>query len=108
MLHVRPRFQDYCEIQALDDTAKNAEEALKDSDRHCMQDFYTQALAVLEKNNIEPSRLEMEALDGNLTVSRASVEYAREHKFGTIVLGRSGRSENLFPGSVSSNILNRA
>jgi nucleotide-binding universal stress UspA family protein len=101
-------LQDYCEIETEDDTVKNAAEALRDSDRHCMKDFYTQALNVLEKNGIDPSRLEMETLDGNLSVSRTIVAYAREHKFGTIVLGRSGRGGNIFTGSVSSNVLHKA
>jgi nucleotide-binding universal stress UspA family protein len=108
VLHVQPRFQDYCVIEAENDTARNAEEALQDGDRHCMRDFYTQALTVLEKNGIDPSRLDMETLGGNLSVSRTIVEYARKHQFGTIVLGRSGGSGNLFTGSVSSNVINRA
>ena len=108
LLHVRPRLQDYCEIKVPDDTLRAAETVLLDEDRHCMDDFYAQALTALAKNNVPKERMEMVTLDGKLSVTRSVLGYAREHGFGTVVMGRRGRSKSTFFGSSSRGILQKA
>lgn len=108
VLHVRPRFQDFCEIDLEADSTKSAHEAILDSDQRCMDDFYGQALTVLEKYNIEADRFKVSHLDGRLSISRSVIQYADDNQIGTIVLGRRGTNNNPFTGSVSRSILNKA
>jgi nucleotide-binding universal stress UspA family protein len=108
MLHVRPRIQDYCEITMEKETIQAAESVLLDEDRHCMDDFYSQALAVLQKNGVDNSRLKINTFEGKLSVPRSIVGYARDNGFATIVLGRRGRSDSPFFGSVSRGLLQKA
>ena len=82
MLHVRPRIQDYCEITMEKETIQDAESVLLDEDRHCMDDFYSQALAVLQKNGVDNSRLKMQyTLKAKMSVPRSIVGYARDKGF---------------------------
>jgi len=108
VLHVRPRFQDYCEIDLEAAFAKDAHEAILDKDRQCMDDFNDQALAILEKYNIDANRFKVSHLDGRLSISRSVIQYAGDHHIGTIVIGRRGTNKNPFTGSVSRSILNKA
>ena len=57
VLHVRPRLQDYCEIDLTAETAQDAEEILLNDDQHCMDDFHAQAQAVMKKNTFSGNRL---------------------------------------------------
>ncbi len=108
VLHVQPRFQDYCAIEIEDDATQSARTIILDDDRHCMDDFYRQTLAVLEKNGVERHRLDLHTLEGSLSVPRAILQYTRENDFGTIVMGRRGRSKSRFTGSVSRSLLQKA
>ena len=107
MLHIRPRIQDFCEIALDKELAHNAETVLLDEDQHCMDDFYGMAQTVLQKNNVDESRLEIVTLDGKLSVTRSILSHARDNSYGTIVLGRRGRSNSKFFGSVSRGILQK-
>jgi len=108
LVHVRPRFKDYCEIDLEAESAKSAQEAFLDMDRQCMDDFYPQALEVLAKYNIDTGRLNIDPLDGRLSIPRSIFQHAANHHFGTIVMGRRGISRNPFTGSVSRTLLNKA
>ncbi len=106
-VHVQPRLQDYCEISLEDDTSQDAEAVLLNEDQHCMDDFYPKAQAVLEKNGVDQARLEIVTLEGKLSVHRSILAYARENGIGSIVLGRRGRSNSQFFGSVSRSLLQK-
>ncbi len=108
VLHVRPRFKDFCEIDLEADTAKSAHGLMLDNDQRCMDDFYGQALEVLKKYHVDQNRFEVNTLDGRMSISRSVVEYVRDNRIGTIVLGRRGTSKNPFTGSVSRSILNKS
>lgn len=108
LLHVRPRFQDYCEIDTTSDDASIVEEAILSSDQKCMDDFQPQSLAALERYNINADQLNTVYLDGRLSISRSVIQYASDHQFGTVVVGRHGTGKNPFTGSVSRSILNKA
>jgi nucleotide-binding universal stress UspA family protein len=108
VLHIRPRFQDYCEIEMEEATTQDAETVLLNDDRHCMDNFYQQALALLEKNGMEKDRLKVDTLDGKLSVARSIQNYASDHTYGTVVMGRRGRSKSMFTGSVSRSLLQKA
>jgi hypothetical protein len=49
VLHIQARFQDYCEIDLENETARDAETVLLDDDRHCTENFKQQALTILAK-----------------------------------------------------------
>jgi nucleotide-binding universal stress UspA family protein len=108
ILHVRPRFKDYCEIVLEEDASRGAETVLRDEDQQCMDDFHRQALAVLGKNGIDQGALNVTTLDGKLSIPRSIRAYARDNGYGTVVLGRRGRSKSPFVGSVSRGLLQKA
>jgi len=107
LVHIRPLLQDYCEIKLDEDDAKAAQSILWDDDQHCMDDFHNQATAVLKKNGLESSRMELETIEGSLSITRAIIGHARDHGFGTIVTGRRGRGQSSFIGSVSRGMFQR-
>lgn len=108
VLHIQPRFQNYCEISLEVDAQQSAETAFASEDKNCMQDFHRQALTVLEKNGIHPDRLRIETLSGSLSIPRAILQYARDNSFGTLVMGKRGTSKSRFAGSVSHSLLHKA
>jgi len=108
LVHVRPRIQDFCEIVVEETTTQDAESVILSEDRHCMDNFYGQAIAVLKKNGVDENRMEIVTLDGKLSVTRSILGYARDNGFGTVVLGRRGRSDSPFFGSVSRGLLQKA
>lgn len=108
VLHIRPRFQDYCEITLEEETVQDAQAALNDDDAVCMDDFYRQALEILDKNGISKDRMDLQTLDGSLSIPRAILKYAQDGQFGTLVMGRRGRSKSVFTGSVSRSLLQKA
>jgi nucleotide-binding universal stress UspA family protein len=108
LVHIRPLLQDYCEINIDADEAEAAQSLLWDDDQHCMENFYNQAMTVLQKNGMDRSQLQLDTLDGNISVARAITRYAKSNNFGTIVMGRRGRGKNSFFGSVSRSVFQRA
>jgi hypothetical protein len=100
ILHIQPRFQDYCVIDVESETVRDAETVLLNDDRRCMEDFHHQALAVMRKNGLDEDRLQWTALDGQMSVVRSILGYAGENDFGTVVMGRQGRGKSMFTGSV--------
>lgn len=108
ILHVRPRLQDYCEIEMTAETVQDAETVLLNDDQHCMADFRAQAQTVLDKNGFSDDRLHWETIDGKLAVARSILDYAVRNDYGTVVMGRSGRSKSKFTGSVSRRLLHKA
>jgi nucleotide-binding universal stress UspA family protein len=107
ILHVRPRFQDFCDIELEPDTAKLAKDAYLDNDQDCMDDFYPKAIEVLQKNGITKERLAFKTIDGNLSIPRAILAHARNNNFGTLVMGCRGRSKSKFAGSVSRSLIQK-
>lgn len=108
VIHVRPRLKDICDIDFDKQAMAAAEEVVLDSHRHCIDDFYSQALSVLQKNELEPGQLEIEALDSRFSVAGAILDAARKGRFGTVVLGRRGFKNSVFTGSVSRTIIQKA
>jgi nucleotide-binding universal stress UspA family protein len=108
LVHIRPLLQDYCEIKLDEDDAKAAQSILWDDDQHCMDDFQKQAITVLKNNGLDISRMELETIQGSLSITRAIIGYARDNGFGTIVTGRRGRGQSSFIGSVSRGIFQRS
>lgn len=108
LVHIRPLLKDYCEIKLDEDDAQAAQSIIWDEDHHCMDDFYGQAISVLKKNGLDVSSMELNTIDGSLSITRAIMGYAKDNGFGTIVTGRRGRGESSFIGSVSRAIFQRS
>ncbi len=108
ILHIRPRLQDYCEIEMTNEAARDAETVLISDDQHCMTGFREQAMTVLEKNDFPMERLNWETLDGKLAVAHAILNHIDRNDYGTVVMGRRGRSKSKFTGSVSRRLLHKA
>jgi nucleotide-binding universal stress UspA family protein len=107
VLHARPRFQDFCEITLEEETVKNAEAVFFKDDQRCMRDFLQQAESVLEKNGFGRNQIELQTIEGNLSIAQSLMKYSRDNNFGTLVLGKRGQSRSLFTGSVSRGLLNK-
>jgi nucleotide-binding universal stress UspA family protein len=73
-----------------------------------MENFHQQALAVLAKNGLDKNCLQLTSLDGKLSVARSILRFALDHEYGTVVMGRRGRSKSMFTGSVSRSLLQKA
>jgi nucleotide-binding universal stress UspA family protein len=108
ILHVRPRLQDYCDIERTNETARDAEKFLISEDQNCMNDFRGQAMAIIEKNGFPVDHLHWETIDGKLSVARAILNHTARNGYGTVVMGRRGRSKSMFTGSVSRRLLHKA
>jgi len=108
LLHIRPVLQDYCEIKLDGKDTEAAQSVLWDYDRHCMDDFHSQAVTVLQKNGLDIDDMELTTLDGKISVPKAILRYARDKGFGAIVMGRRGRGKSSFFGSISRGVFQRA
>jgi len=108
ILHIRPRLKDYCEIEMTSEAARDAETVLIGEDQHCMTDFREQAITILEKNDFPTERLNWETIDGKLSIAHAILNHKNRNDFGTVVMGRRGRSKSKFTGSVSRRLLHKA
>ena len=84
-----------------------AEEIILDSDRHCIDGFYKQALGVLQKNKLDPSQLDIQTVESRFSIAGAILDTARHGGFGTIVIGRRGFKKSMFTGSVSRKIIQK-
>jgi nucleotide-binding universal stress UspA family protein len=105
VLHVRPRFQDFCDIELEPDTATLVKDAYLDDDKACMNDFYPRAIDVLKKNGISKERLAIKTIEGSLSIPKAILTQVRKNNVGTVVMGRRGRSKSKFAGSVSHRLI---
>ena len=108
IIHVKPRLRDICTIDFDSQTLAAAEEVVLDSDRHCIDQFYSQALGVFKKNGLETDQLDIETIESRISVAGAILDAARKGGFGTIVVGRRGFKNSKFSGSVSRSIIQKA
>ena len=107
LVHIRPILQDYCEIKLDENDEKAAQSILWDDDQQCMDDFYGQAIKVLKKNGLDMTNLELDTIEGGLSITKAIIRYARDNGFGTIVMGRRGKGQSSFIGSASRGMFQR-
>ena len=109
ILHVLPRFGDYCQIEPEDDTAtEDAEALIIDDDRECMDRFQGAAQSVAAKNGLPEKALQLEMVDAQRSIAHTIRKYAQDNGYGTLVIGRRGRSKSMFAGSVSRNLMQKS
>lgn len=107
MVHVKPRFQEFCEVDINGGTAAAAEAVILDSDRRCIDDFHAQALGILKKNDFDPGRLTLQTVESRFSTAGAILDAAGKGGFGTLVMGRSGFKKSLFAGGVSRKVISK-
>lgn len=73
-----------------------------------MENFNQQALTILEKNGLDIDCLQLTSLDGKLSVAQSILHHALDNDYGTLVMGRRGRSKSMFTGSVPRSLLQKA
>lgn len=73
-----------------------------------MEDFLQQALSILDKNGIDMERLALTSISGIPPVPRYILKYARDHEYGSIVMGRRGSGKSRFVGNVSRGLIQKA
>ncbi|MDY6837742.1 MAG: universal stress protein [Thermodesulfobacteriota bacterium] len=106
LVHVKPKFRDYCAID-FDDKEGAAGEVMARGEKRCIDRFYAQALDKFKEVGLSETQIEISVTKPTMDVAKAIVTQAKKGKYGTIVVGRTGTSNAFFMGSVSRHILNK-
>jgi nucleotide-binding universal stress UspA family protein len=105
--HVTPRLQDFCPVDFTEEAATGIEEAIFNSDRHCIDRFYGRARQILTEAGVAPERIATKEKRGALRTGKAILAEYRSGKYGTLVVGRRGMNRKSFTGSVSRQLINQ-
>ena len=76
-------------------------------DRHCMDDFYSQAQLVIQKYGIASEQVTFLTETKQISTANTIFKAIQNGKYGTVVLGRRGMGRSLFTGSVSRKVLQK-
>lgn len=111
LLHVIPRFRDYCEIE-FDDKEDLLEEVITQGDKRCIDEFYAHAQQKVKEAGLKKSQIDIKQVTSTISIGKSIVDEVKKGNFGTVVVGRRGADDSLFLGGVSrfvlANIANRA
>ncbi len=107
LLHVVPRFGDFCPIEK-DSPEDNIEKILIQSDKRCIDHFYPIAMQRFKESGFTESQIQLKIVDYMFNPGKAIVEEARAENYGTVVVGRRGVSNAFFMGSVSRCVINKS
>ena len=107
MIHVQPLFSDYCGIDISQEISKKAQEFTISGDRHCMDDFFSQAQLLMQKYGIAKDRVHVLTEAKQISTANTIVKALQSGTYGTVVLGRRGHSRSLFTGSVGRKLLQK-
>ena len=111
LLHVMPKLRDYCEI-IFEEKEDMLEEVIKQSDKHCIDDFYAHAQKKIKEAGLKKSQIDIKQVVSIMNTGKSIVNEVKKGNFGTVVIGRRGADDSFFLGSISrfvlANISNRA
>ena len=107
IIHVQPLFSDYCDIDISQEISDSAQEIILSGDRHCMDDFYSQAQLVIQKYGVATERVTFLTETKQISTTNTILKAIQNGKYGTVVLGRRGMGRSLFTGSVSRKLLQK-
>jgi nucleotide-binding universal stress UspA family protein len=102
--HVVPRLSDYCEINFSQEAGDGLETLIAQSDKRCMDHFFSAALAKLRAAGFQESQIETQTAAALVRVGETILKAARDGGFGTIVMGRRGMNKSFFGGKVSYTV----
>jgi len=104
LFHVRPKLRDYCVIDFIAD-AESPERMVQEGNRMCLDNFYGKLRLKLQEYGVDENRIDYVEVDRKLAVAQTILNAAREHDYGTLVIGRRGTEGAVFMGRVSNYIL---
>lgn len=105
--HVTPRLGDFCPVDFTQGEAEELEGIIRQSDKECIDRFFSHALMKLKKAGIQEHRIDVHQKEGALRVGKAVLDAYRQGGFGTLVVGRRGMNKKFFTGSVSRYLINQ-
>ncbi len=106
--HVQPKLRQFCAIDFDDATAAPLEDLVAAGDRHCIDNFYGQAIHRIAEAGIEENQFEIKTSTGLNRVGSQIVKELGAGRYQAIVMGRSGGSRNYFMGGVAQHVINKA
>jgi nucleotide-binding universal stress UspA family protein len=106
LFHVVPRFRDCCVID-FDEKETDVQQVIAQSDRRCIDRFYTHAQKKFKEGGIQEKQIEIKVTKRAMNVGKAILDEAKKGNYGTVVIGRRGASKAVVLGSVSRYILDR-
>lgn len=107
LLHVVPRFGDFCPIET-ESPRDNIEKILIQGDKRCIDNFYPIAMQRFKESGFAESQVQLKIVEYMFNPGKAIVEEAKAENYGTIVVGRRGVSNAFFMGSVSRCVINKS
>lgn len=107
IIHVQPLFSDYCSIDINQEVSESAQEFILSGDRHCMDDFFIQAQALMQKYGIAKNSVRFFTETKQVSTANTILKALQNGTHGTVVLGRRGNSRSLFTGSVGRKLLQK-
>jgi nucleotide-binding universal stress UspA family protein len=106
LLHVRPKVQDFCEIDFDQDTA-GVEDMVTQGAKRCIDQFYGHARKQFAEAGIAEHQLEIKTVDRLYNVAKTILAEAQTGNYGTVVIGRRGIEKSFFLGSISRYVVNK-
>ena len=105
-LHIIPKLSDFCPVEPV----KKDEEMdtlIKTSDQKCIDDFYSQAIKILQRAGYSQDDIEFKRFEHRWFIGKALVEEAKKLNAGTIVIGKSGSGQADHIGKVARYVVNK-
>ena len=107
MLHVTNSAHNYCEIDLDESAGTELEKIVRRGDRACIDQFYPLAMQKFEAAGMDSGRIRFETIEGRRHLGKAILDFTRDRKFHTLVIGRRGLDKSFFMGSVSRHLINK-
>jgi nucleotide-binding universal stress UspA family protein len=107
MLHVTNSAQNYCEIDLDESAGTELDKIVRRVDRACIDQFYPLAMQKFEQADLDLNQIRFETIDGVRRLGKAILDFARNRKYHTLVVGRRGLDKSFFMGSVSRHLINK-
>ena len=106
MLHITNSANNYCEIDLDESVAPELDKIVRRGDKACIDQFYSHAIQKFEQAGLDAGRVSFETVEAGRRIGNAIVDFARDRKFQTLVVGRRGQAKSFFMGSVSRHLIN--
>ncbi len=106
LFHVRPKVQDFCEIDFDQETAE-IEDVVAQGAKRCIDQFYAHACKHFAQAGLAENQIEIKTVDRLYNVGKTVLAEAQQGDYGTVVIGRRGTEKSFFLGSVSRYVVNK-
>jgi nucleotide-binding universal stress UspA family protein len=107
LLHVRPRFGDFVDID-FEPRENEIGDLLIEGEKRRIKNFYSHALKQFNEAGIKENQLHIMDVACSVNVGKTIVSEVEKGNYGTVVIGRSGLNKSFFFGSVSRHVLEKA